>query len=517
MNCYSIRAGVGRWILLGLVGGLSMSDGGAIEKVEAPLDQAVDEEIVADSVAPADDPRDGAPVRQERSRLGEIVKLGGEVIIARGEEARDVVIVFGSVRVEGWVRGDMVVVGGSAYVDGVIEGNLVVPLGKLTLGPDAEVEGDLVVVLGELSVDPGAIIGGERFELTLSALEAHLPPMTGLRRWVMEGVILGRLLPHQPGWWWWFASACAILLVVTALIFPRPIAYGVNALETRPLGSFFLGLLVFLLFGPLLLLLVATGVGILVVPFVLCGGCVAYFLGKAAVYQYLGRQVGRQTGLAFLQLPLLALLLGIALFYAMYVIPVVGLLAWLLAGLLGLGAVVLAFFDAFRADGAAPIRIVAAPPVFALPTGGTLGVSAPPLIPGQPPVPPVVEPGSLARVGFWMRLLATFIDLLLVGALTSMIQRGAWFLPLWMAYHIGFWAWRGTTVGGVVLGLKIVRGDGRDIDFPIALIRCLSSFLSAMALFIGFFWAGWTRERVAWHDQIAGTIVVKMPRGVPLF
>ena len=112
MNCYSIRAGVGRWILMGLVGGLSVSDGGAIEKLEAPLDQAVAEESVADLVAPADDPRDGASDRQERSRLGEIVKLGGEVIIARGEEARDVVIVFGSARVEGWVRGDMVVVGG---------------------------------------------------------------------------------------------------------------------------------------------------------------------------------------------------------------------------------------------------------------------------------------------------------------------------------------------------------------------------------------------------------------------
>jgi uncharacterized RDD family membrane protein YckC len=272
----------------------------------------------------------------------------------------------------------------------------------------------------------------------------------------------------------------------------------------------------FMLFGPLLLLLAATGIGLLVVPFVFCGGFMAFLLGKVVVYQYLGRQIGRQLGADFLQFPLVALIVGIALFYVMYVIPVVGLLIWLLVGLLGVGAVVLAFFDAFRAESAVSNRLALANPVPAVSAGKVLEITVPPLIPGQPPVPAVVEPSSLVRVGFWLRFLATFIDLLLVAALTAMTQRGSWFLPLWVAYHVSLWAWRGTTVGGVVLGLKIVRRDGRDVDFPIALIRSLSSFLSAMALFIGFFWAGWTRERVAWHDQIAGTIVVRMPRGVPL-
>jgi uncharacterized RDD family membrane protein YckC len=35
-------------------------------------------------------------------------------------------------------------------------------------------------------------------------------------------------------------------------------------------------------------------------------------------------------------------------------------------------------------------------------------------------------------------------------------------------------------------------------------------------LFLGFFWAGWTREKTAWHDLIAGTVIVRMPRGIPL-
>ncbi len=506
-----------RWIgVAGLVL-LSIARGQAIEKAGEFSDQDTNADFTAESPAVTQGELEREQSNPDRKSAPEIVRFGGDVTIGAGEEARDVVVIFGTLRIVGRVRGDVVVVGGRTIVDGRIEGNLVMPFGKLDLGPGAEVEGDVVAVLGEMNADPRAYIGGQRFELTASSLESHLPPMEGMRRWVMEGLVLARPLPHEFGWWWWFALACALFYLVTALVFSRPIAFGVNALETRPVGSFFLGLMMFMVFGPLLLLLLATGVGLLVIPFVVCGGLAAFVLGKVVVYEVMGRQIGRQTGLGFLQIPLVALIVGVGLFYAMYVIPVIGLMVWLLAGLLGLGAVVLAFFDAFRKESAVVQLAVAQPPALAL-SADTAGEGiTPPLIPGQPPVPPLVEPSSLVRVGFWLRFLATFIDLLLVAAVTATIQRASWFLPLWVAYHVGFWSWRGTTIGGVVLGLKIVRRDGRDLDFPIALIRSLSSFLSAMALFVGFFWAGWSRNRVSWHDQIAGTIVVRMPRKFLLF
>lgn len=492
------------WLLWCTVAGV-----GAIEKVIVAEEEADRDELAAEELV---EPWD---TRVARRGPREIVRFGGEVRVGKEEEARDVVTIFGTVFVEGRVRGDMVVIGGRALVDGVVEGNLVVPFGKLELGQDAEVEGDVVVVLGEMSAAPGAYIGGERFEMTLSSVEAQLPPMTGLKRWVMEGLVLARPLPHQVGWWWWYAFACALLYLLTALIFARPVAMGVDAIETRAAGAFFLGLLMSMLFVPLLLLLVATGVGILVVPFVLGGAIIAFLFGKVTVCQYVGVQVGRQVGLRFLQRPLVAVALGIVILYAMYVIPFIGLVVWLLVGLLGVGAVLLAFFDAFRSQQV--VAVAGGPPVvMAQQEIAVQETTVPPLIPGQSPVRPVVEAGSLARVGFWQRLVATFIDLVLVGALTAMIRQESWFLPIWVIYHVGLWAWRGTTIGGVVLSLKIVRSDGRDIDFPIALIRSLSSFLSALALFVGFFWAGWTRDRVAWHDLIAGTVVVKMPRGATL-
>jgi uncharacterized RDD family membrane protein YckC len=44
----------------------------------------------------------------------------------------------------------------------------------------------------------------------------------------------------------------------------------------------------------------------------------------------------------------------------------------------------------------------------------------------------------------------------------------------------------------------------------------LTSFLSALPIFIGFFWASWDPERQSWHDKIAGTVIARMPTGTPL-
>lgn len=89
-------------------------------------------------------------------------------------------------------------------------------------------------------------------------------------------------------------------------------------------------------------------------------------------------------------------------------------------------------------------------------------------------------------------------------------------VPLWIAYHVGMWTWKGTTIGGVILGLKVVRVDGQPLEFGVALVRSLAAILSFVAMAVGFFWAGWSREKQSWHDKIAGTIIVKAPKGFSL-
>jgi uncharacterized RDD family membrane protein YckC len=86
---------------------------------------------------------------------------------------------------------------------------------------------------------------------------------------------------------------------------------------------------------------------------------------------------------------------------------------------------------------------------------------------------------------------------------------------LFGGYVFGFWLWKGTTVGGIVFNLKVVRLDGRPVDAATALVRTLVAFLSAVTL-LGFLWCLWDLERQTWHDKVAGTVVVRVPKATPL-
>jgi len=85
-----------------------------------------------------------------------------------------------------------------------------------------------------------------------------------------------------------------------------------------------------------------------------------------------------------------------------------------------------------------------------------------------------------------------------------------------LAYFAGMWTWRGTTIGGIVLNLKVVRYDGQPMNFGVGLVRALAAAFSIVVLFLGFLWIAWSRDKQGWHDKIAGTVVIRLPRGTPL-
>jgi uncharacterized RDD family membrane protein YckC len=47
-------------------------------------------------------------------------------------------------------------------------------------------------------------------------------------------------------------------------------------------------------------------------------------------------------------------------------------------------------------------------------------------------------------------------------------------------------------------------------------VRALSCFLSLAPVGLGFFWMLFDPNRQTWHDKIAGTIVVRVPKNQPL-
>jgi uncharacterized RDD family membrane protein YckC len=148
-------------------------------------------------------------------------------------------------------------------------------------------------------------------------------------------------------------------------------------------------------------------------------------------------------------------------------------------------------------------------------------------MPGAPPVAPPMPPAgavdlrSFPYARFLERAAAFALDVILVVIVLRVLgirgpdDEGRFFLLL-LAYHIGFWTWKGTTVGGIICQLRLVRTDGARLQFVDALVRGLTSILSLVALGLGALWILKDPERQSWHDKIAGTYVVKVPKNLAM-
>lgn len=140
------------------------------------------------------------------------------------------------------------------------------------------------------------------------------------------------------------------------------------------------------------------------------------------------------------------------------------------------------------------------------------------------------EVEGLQYRGAWIRLAGTAID----GGLIAIINLAfrsivgaesavaAWLVPIIGAcYFVGFWAWRGQTLGKMVIGAKIVRRDGSPIGLARAILRYAGYFVYFLVMRIGdvvylpyiivfaaFLIIAFSREKRGLHDLIAGTVVI---------
>ena len=432
---------------------------------------------------------------------GRIIRVGGDVVIQANETNQAVFVLGGNAVVRGTVQGGVVVVSGTADVTGTVDGDVAVVAGTAKLSRTAQVKRNLITLGSALQVDPSAKIDLNRIQLTVAN---DFNDLRWLANWVTHGLLRARPFPPQLGWVWAWIGVFLGLHILLAAVFPQTTQTTVNILGQRPVGSFFTGLLVLFLAAPLAGLLLISGVGVTVLPFLACAIVAALVLGKLALFLLSGRRLGGVLKHPVLLQPVTALVVGSAVFYVLYMIPVVGFLALGLATTIGLGAAVLTVISRLRQESAVAVA------------AGVGGAPAPLPVVLPLETAPVTEAelAQCPRAGFWRRLAATVLDFCLLIILLTVFRRIA--LLIWIAYHVCLWATTGTTVGGVVLGLKIVREDGRPLGWGVALARALTAMISALVFLLGFFWAGWSRTKQSWHDKIAGTLVVKVPRGTAL-
>jgi uncharacterized RDD family membrane protein YckC/cytoskeletal protein CcmA (bactofilin family) len=476
------------------------------ERLDKPVEDAFTNILEKSSEA-----KPTKPKSRHRNYTDRLV-IGDNVVLGEDDSVADLLVIGGNAEIHGKVRSDLVVIGGSATLgtNAEVRSDLVVIGGSVTMATNAEVRGDLVVIGGTLDAPAGTRVDGER--VVVSSENALIPDFDWLQQpldW-RKFVMTATPFPYRFAWAWIIAGVFLLLFILASVLFPRPLDKCVQALELRPGASFVTGLLAFMLSVPLILFLIFSFVGIILVPVMVFGLMVAFFFGKVAVYRYAGEQVGRQFSVQILAKPLVALLVGVVLFYGLFMVPVLGFAVWLAIAPLALGAALLAFFRRFSTPARVPTPAEPQTPLPGPP---------PPLT--QQPVSAMIALSSPFgyRVGFWYRFAATLIDLAIVITVLAMLEaKGPIFIVVWVAYHVGMWTWKGATIGGMALRMKVMRVDGQPVDFAVALVRAFSAFISAAALFVGFFWAGWTKERQSWHDRIAGTCVVKVnPALAPAF
>jgi uncharacterized RDD family membrane protein YckC len=488
-----------------------------------------------------------------------VVSIAHDAFLASGENAESVVSVFGSADSAGTVSDSVVAVFGDArssgsvgdsivsvlgdvYVDGKVDGTVVSVLGNVQLGPRAEVGGGVVDIFGTLERSPSAIVHGgvERIFST-----SFTP---GLHSWLRSALLYGRLLSFDPGarWAWGFALALLALYVLLAALFPEAVTHGVDTLTRHP-GESLLAAILALLVSPLLFVVLAiTVIGVALVPIVWF--CVSVF-GKVVALGWIGSRVlavpAREGQAHVARQPALAVLIGGAIVLLLYLIPLLGLFIYALLGALGFGAVVYACILALRNSGAREVPTAeavraaaaaraaeaagsaeaarsaeAAAAAAAAANASTAGpvADAPPADSTGVAPSPVLEL-TLPRAGFWIRMGALLIDALLIGIIVHVLRNGddqGGLLLLLPLYGAIMWKLKSTTVGGAVCHLKVVRLDGRPIDWGTAVVRALGCLLSLAVAGLGFFWIAVDPQRQAWHDKIAGTVVVRVPEAVPL-
>lgn len=474
------------------------------------------------------------PQATERVASEAIVIMGQDVELKTNETAEAVVVIGGSARIHGKVRDAVVAIGGNIEVDGEVGEAAVAVMGNIKAEPGAKIHGDAVAVGGRVEAADGALIEGHKQTLAFGVPGLATPEWLG--EWFRQCVLKLRPLAPQVGWIWWIVGGFFLFYVLLAALFPRPVQACVDELTRRPATTFLMGLLTKLLVPLVILILIATGIGLFVVPFVLAAVFLGALLGKLAILEALGGRLLRQVRNGSLVKPLACLVVGWMVVTLLYMVPVLGLLTMVLISVWGLGGAVTAAFAGLRREmpekQAAPRAMPApAPTAVPVPVGGgefSLSATASPGVAAAadlhvppageiPPIAPIMpEALSYPKAGFWERMGAAFLDVVLVSIVGGLVGGPPWGFLVALAYFAGMWTWKGTTIGGIVLGLKVARADGTPVTFAVALVRALAAAFSVIVLFLGFLWIAWDREKQGWHDKIAGTVVVRLPRGTPL-
>lgn len=239
-----------------------------------------------------------------------VVRVGESITIPEGAEVKSAVCVGGSITVYGRVIDDVVSVGGSVF-----------------LKDSAVVGGDVVAVGGKVLKEPGAISKGDVVEVAVGEISPVVSFFT--RGGMLKGMAIFGLLN--------FIGFIILAMILVALFTPQ--LGGVSSsLEGNLLRDFLTGLLIVILFVPVIIVLAISIVGIILIPVWAIVVIGAGLFGYIAAGHLLGKEVLRAfriTGRSMMT----ETLIGIILLSLVGLIPIGGFLIKGIVVFCGLGGV----------------------------------------------------------------------------------------------------------------------------------------------------------------------------------
>lgn len=304
----------------------------------------------------------GNSVSLEGTVNGDAYLAGGNIIV-NGTINGDLLATGGNIEIRGTVTGDIRTAGGNININGPVGRNVSAAGGNISFSPDADVSGNLALAggqvtlrgktggdvnaaVGNLSLSPQAAVNGD---LTyLSSNRASIPP---------EATVSGQITQYTPqeppgpeeaakglaAIFTFYKIASFILAAIIGLLLLRflPVFFEktTEIVLKKPWQSLGIGFLTIIVFPFLFILLLITVIGIpvaFVLAFILA---ILLYLAKIfvafAIGQLVLRLFNRNAGKTWV------FLLGLLIYYLVGLIPVIDWLISIIAGLIGLGAILI--------------------------------------------------------------------------------------------------------------------------------------------------------------------------------
>ena len=243
----------------------------------------------------------------------ERITIVGDVLVDSDETTSDIVVVDGNVTVRGTVDGSIIVADGDVTIRGNVTGDVVTFAGTAILGRRANVEGDLFYGDKEPQVASGAQVGGD-----------------------VEKIDAGDVgLGLSIGVWIAVTVSTLLLGLLLLLLFPKAADATARTLKARKGMVALTGVLAFILLPVIGVVLLVTVVGIPLGVGLLLALLPLYGLGYTAGAFLVGRLILSKSS------RIVAFLVGLVILRALAIVPFLGSLVWLIATILGLGALLL--------------------------------------------------------------------------------------------------------------------------------------------------------------------------------